>query len=102
MHDPGILIARGNLYLSRELYCAYFSGIESVALIAEGRTLLIVPLMGGSVGGRLVKQRNLHGDRVIAAQEFLREHGIPDEVDPDAMVVRWNARSAALAVELAC
>lgn len=100
MHDPGLLIARGNLYLSRALYCTYFSGIESVALIAEGRTLLIVPLMG-SAGGRLIKQRNLNGDRVIAAQEFLREHGIPEEVDPDKIQVRWNARSAALAVDLA-
>lgn len=66
-------IARGNIYLPREICDAYFAGISSVALIVREGAIQIVPLSRDSAGGLLLKQRNARGDRVVHAQEFMRE-----------------------------
>jgi hypothetical protein len=93
------MIARGSLYLSREICEALFPGAESAALVARDRHMLIVPLIGASVGGRLLKQRNSRGDRVIHAPEFLRENGFPENPHPANVRARWSAESAALLVD---
>ena len=93
-----VVIARGNLYLSRELCDAYFAGTVSVALIERAGACLIVPLRADSVGGLLLKQRNARGDRVIHAQEFLRGHGVAEQIEPRSMPVRWDEDSAALMI----
>ena len=94
-----VVIARGSFYLSRELCDAFFADTVSVAVIARAGAILIVPLSRDSVGGLLLKQRNARGDRVIHAQEFLRDHGVADQFEPRTIPVRWDADSAALSVE---
>lgn len=94
-----MVIARGNFYLTREICDTYLPGILSVALIARDGVVLIVPLTKDSAGGLLLKQRNARGDRVLHAQEFLREKGYPEEFEPRTAMVRWKPESAALAIE---
>lgn len=93
-----VVIARGSFYLSRELCDAYFPGTVSVALIERAGAVLIVPLRADSAGGLLLKQRNARGDRVVHAQEFLREHGVAEQFEPRSLPARWDANSAALAI----
>jgi hydrogenase maturation protease len=89
---------RGNFYLSREFCDAHFPQAVSVALLVRGEDVLIVPLAPQSAGGLLLKQRNARGDRVIHAQEFLREHGYAEDFATRSLGVDWNPASAALVV----
>lgn len=102
---PGVsfelLVARGNLHLSRELCDAYLRGATSVALIARETRILIVPLARDAVGGLLLKQRNARGDRVIHAQEFIREKGFEERFEPRTVKVEWNEESSALVLDAA-
>jgi hydrogenase maturation protease len=94
-----ISVARGNLYLPREICEAYLPGAASVALLARNQQVLIVPLTPDSAGGLLLKQRNARGDRVIHAQEFFRINELPEEFESQSVPVRWSAESAALVLE---
>jgi hydrogenase maturation protease len=91
-----IAVARGNLYLSREICDAYFPDVMSVALLARDGEILIVPLTRESGGGLLLKQRNVRGDRVIHAQEFFRKHGLPEQFEARTASAAWSADAAAL------
>jgi hypothetical protein len=93
-----ISIARGNIYLSREVCDLYFKGIENVALLAHEAGLLIIPLVQDAAGGSLLKVKNLRGDRVIHAQEFWRQQGYSEEFEERFYSVRWEANRAALFV----
>lgn len=93
-----VRVSRASLYLPREICDAYFSGLQSVALLSREQHLLILPLMAGSAGGLLLKQRNGRGDRVIHAQEFFREHGYVEDFDTRDCPVTWNPESAALVI----
>lgn len=96
-----VIIARGNLYLSRELCEMYFAGITAVALLRRGDTILVAPLIPDSAGGLLLKQRNARGDRVIHAQEFIRLNGIAEHFERRAVPTRWHPQAAALLIEIA-
>jgi hydrogenase maturation protease len=93
-----VSVARGNFYLSREVCDAYLPGVVSVALLARDDEVLIVPLTQQSAGGLLLKQRNARGDRVIHAQEFFRNKGLPEEFKPRNIPIAWSPDSAALVV----
>ena len=93
-----ISVARGNFYLSREICDTYLPGVESVALLARDDGVLIVPLIQQSAGGLLLKQRNARGDRVIHAQEFFRNKGLPEAFELRTVPVYWSRDSAALLV----
>ena len=93
-----VTVARGNLYLSREVCDACFGGVESVALLERDGQLLVVPLTPQSGGGLLLKIRNARGDRVVHAQEFLREKGYLEDFQERSFSACWNADSAALAI----
>lgn len=95
---PEIAIARGNIYLSREVYDTYLPGVVSVALLARDGTVLIVPLIQQSAGGLLLKQRNARGDRVIHAQEFFRMMDLPEDFRWRTMPAYWSQEAAALVV----
>jgi hypothetical protein len=97
--SPGIVLARGNFYLSRELCETYLPGITAVALLERAGAILIVPLAPSSAGGLLLKQRNARGDRVIQAQEFVRDKGLPEEFEPRTVAVHWNPDSHALSLD---
>ena len=45
-----ISIARGNIYLPREVCDAYFRNIENVALLPHEAGFLIIPLMQDAAG----------------------------------------------------
>jgi len=90
-------IARGRIYLDRDLYDRYFRGIESAVLLADGRDLLIMPVASVASGGYLMKLRNSRGDRVIDAADTLRDNGL-EESREHTPAVRWSAREAALRV----
>jgi hydrogenase maturation protease len=98
MGNPEISVARGNLYLTREICDTYLPGVASVALLLRDAQVLIVPLIQQSAGGLLLKQRNARGDRVIHAQEFFRNNGLPEEFELRTVPVSWNQDSAALSI----
>jgi hypothetical protein len=91
-----VSIARGNIYVSREVCETYFNGIESVALMPHEEGVLLIPLIQQSAGGLLLKIKNLRGDRVIQAQEFWRQHNYAEEFAERTYPVRWNCERAAL------
>lgn len=91
-----VAVARGNIYLTREICDAYFPDMHSVALIVRDDKLLIMPLIQQSAGGLLFKIRNSRGDRVIQAQEFFREKGFAEDFQEQTIAVQWNSEWAAL------
>ncbi len=93
-----VVVARGNLYLSHEVYENYMAGIEAVALIEREGQVMVVPLTPQSGGGLLLKIRTLRGDRVIHAQEFFREKGFLENFQERRFSAHWNANAAALVV----
>ena len=93
-----VTLRRGSLSFTRGDYDRCFAGVDSVVLLRDGRALLILPVMQAAAGGYLLKQRNLAGDRVAHAAGFLRENGIPDEIERECEAV-WSAERAALVVE---
>jgi hydrogenase maturation protease len=92
-----ITIARGNIYLPREVCDLYFPRSDSIALLRHEADLFLIPLVQQSAGGMLLKIRNLHGDRVVHAQEFLRAQG-REETAEHFCLVCWNADRAALQI----
>lgn len=92
-----ITIARGNIYLPREVCDLYFPRIDSIALLRQEADLLLIPLVQQSAGGMLLKIRNLHGDRVVHAQEFLRAQGMA-EMTEHTCAVQWVSERAALQI----
>lgn len=94
-----LLVSRANLYLTRELCEQFLPVAQSVALLEREGKVLIVPLMPGSAGGLLLKQRNVRGDRVIHAQEFFREHGYLEDFVQRSCALQWEAERAALVVK---
>ena len=97
--DAHIRIARGSIYLDRDLCAAYLPDVSALAAIArEGRAYLL-PLRGPAAGGLLLKIRNARGDRVVHAEDFLLTLGISRD-DPERQVaVRWAPDMAGLLLE---
>ncbi|MGA2551939.1 MAG: hypothetical protein ABSF50_17465 [Burkholderiaceae bacterium] len=89
-------VARGNIYLSSALCALFFPHAPCVALIEREGHVLIVPLIEQSAGGLLLKLRNRAGDRVIHAQEFLRQRSDLGEFDEHIVKVRWSQEWSAL------
>ncbi|MFZ5559019.1 MAG: hypothetical protein ACOZDY_20270 [Pseudomonadota bacterium] len=83
-------VARGSIYLDRELCDLYLPGVSAVAILRREGRMFLVPLTGTAAGGLLLKVRNARGDRVVHAPETLTS---PDmaETGPERIVpVRWN------------
>lgn len=93
-----VSVARGNIYLAREICDRYFSGALSVALLARAEQILIMPLTRESGGGLLLKMRNARGDRIVHAQEFFREQGLLENMQERKVSIHWNEESAALVI----
>jgi hypothetical protein len=91
-----VMVARGNLYISRETCESFLQGVEAVALLDRDNRVLIVPLMPESGAGLLLKVRNAHGDRVVHAQEFFREKGYVEDFEERSFPLGWSQESAAL------
>jgi len=95
-----VTVARGNIYLSREVCDTYFPEMNAVALLEQEGRLLVAPLITESNGGMLLKVRNPRGDRVLHAQEFFRGRGYPEGFEERSCPVIWCAELAALEVIL--
>jgi hypothetical protein len=94
-----IRVGRGRIAIPRETYLRYLDGVPSVAVVEIDGAVHIVPLRGPVAGGRLLKQRNRDGDRVVEAADFLAVYGV-GPLDPDReLPVRWNAAAAALRID---
>lgn len=93
-----IITARGNVYVPVEVYDCYFKGMESVALLPHPEGVLLLPLIQQAAGGLLFKIRNLRGDRIIHAQEFLRTYGYAESESEKLHSVRWLSDRAALLI----
>lgn len=90
-----ISIKRGALYLGRDVYERYFSGLEGVILLRQEHDLCILPVRHMAAGGYLLKLRNHAGDRVVNAPDFFREHGVSDGLEI-VLPVSWSSERAAL------
>ncbi len=90
-------LRRGSIRLSKAVYDRFFGGREGVLLLERDGRICLVPVEQVD-GGLLVKQRNLHGDRVIHAQEFLANRG--HSLDAVAVAVSWDPQLGALAFRL--
>ena len=93
-----LLIKNGNLYIDHALYDTHLSPADSVVLLLKECTYYILPVQQ-TAGGLLMKVRNIRGDRVIHAQEFLQGNGIDDNCEI-AINVQWDAQAAALIFRL--
>lgn len=94
-----VRIARGSIYLDRDLCELYFPGIEAVALLLREGCVYLMPLRGTAVGGLLLKHRNAHGDRVVHATEFLSQLGIGPDAAEKLVVVQWDSQCMGLRLE---
>ncbi len=90
-----IHIRHGNIYLTAEVYATYFNGLESLVLLKKDEALLLLPVRHVASGGLLIKLKNSRGDRVVHAQEFLRDQAV-DEGLAWTLPVRWDSGLAAL------
>jgi len=90
-----VTLKRGSLYLSREVYGRYFPGLETIILLRRGDDLVILPVRHAAAGGYVLKLRNSAGDRVVHAPDFLRDHGVDENVER-ALAVQWSSESAGL------
>lgn len=88
-------LRNGGLYVSRDLYDAYFKGLEGVVLLRDGVDLLVLPVRHAAAGGYFLKIRNGAGDRVVAAPDFFRLQGGSDDQERHSPV-RWDSARAAL------
>ncbi len=94
-----IRIARGSVYLSRELCDQYLPGVSTIALLFKDGLVFLLPLHGTTAGGVLLKIRNARGDRVAHAVEFLRTLGIEADAPERCVGVRWISEIAGLLLE---
>jgi hypothetical protein len=95
MVKAAVTLRRGALYLARDTYDRYFSGLETVILLRSDRDLCILPVRHAAAGGYLLKVRNRAGDRVVHAPDFFRECGIDDNASLE-ITVEWSGERGAL------
>ena len=93
-----VILKRGGLHLSGEVYDKYFAGLDAVILLNRDGHLYIMPVRNLSGGGYLLKLRNSSGDRIINAPDFFREYGL-DDFQERNIDVYWDQDMAALKAE---
>jgi len=94
-----ISLKNGNLYVRRDLYKKFFSGIETIALLKRDTGFLVMPVFSQASGGRLLKMRNPAGDRVVTATDFLQEFNLAEQ-DERVFSAIWDSSAAALFIDL--
>jgi hypothetical protein len=91
-----VRIARGSIYLDRDLCERYLPAVAAVALLARDDKTFMLPLHGPTAGGLLLKVRNARGDRVVHATEFLQSQGITPDAPERSVLVQWAAEIGGL------
>lgn len=94
-----LTLTRGSLHVPREVCERFFPHALNVALLAREGRVLMIPLAADSAGGLLLKLRNSRGDRVVLAQEFLRQHGFEEGFPPCEVTALWRPDVAALELQ---
>lgn len=94
-----VLIGDGRVVVPRATYELYLSGVDSAALLERDGEIYLLPLGGPIAGGMLLKQRNLDGDRILLATDFLAERGLGRFTAEREFHVRWVAEAGALLIE---
>ena len=94
-----VYIGAGRLLVPQATYALYLGGVESAALVEREGQVLLLPLRGPVAGGMLLKQRNLRGDRVMLATDFLAQLGLDPFAAEIEFEVRWVAAAGALLIE---
>ena len=97
--SPVVLIGDGRIVLPRATYDRYMAGAGSAALVERDGQVVLLPLSGPVAGGMLLKQRNLGGDRVLLATDFLAARGLGRFSAEREFTVRWLAEAGALLIE---
>ena len=90
-----ITLRNGALYLTREIYDRYLTGLETVILLRRDGDLCILPVHQAAAGGYLLKVRNKAGDRVVYAPDFFREQNVDEDVALELPVI-WSSERGAL------
>ncbi len=94
-----VSIGDGRVLLRHATYALYLAGAGSAALVERDAGVYLVPLNGPVAGGMLLKQRNLEGDRVLLATDFLAARGLGRFSAEREFSVRWVADAGALLIE---
>jgi hypothetical protein len=94
-----VCVGRGRVLVPLETYERYLGGAAAGALLAREGQVFLMPLNGPVAGGALLKRKNLRGDRVMLASDFLNEHGIDPFATDREYVVRWITEAGALLIE---
>lgn len=96
-----IRLVRGSLRLDAACCARYFGGAQCIVLLyeAEQGQLWLLPVRSERAGGFLLKHVNLRGDRAAAVHGFLREHGLPEELEA-SFVPRWDSTRQGLALDI--
>jgi hypothetical protein len=94
-----VYVGAGHIGVPLATYQRYLPEVRCVALTEIGGQPHLLPLHGPVAGGHLVKQKNLRGDRVIAASDFLAAYGIDDFGAEREYAVHWVSESGALRIE---
>ena len=93
-----ISIGAARVLVPHLTYALYLGGVDSAALIERDGQVLLLPLRGPVAGGMLLKQRNLRGDRVMLATDFLAQIGFDAFAAEVEFEVRWVADAGALLI----
>jgi hypothetical protein len=94
-----VRIGDGRIVLPCATYERYLPGVGSAALIERDGQAWLLPLAGPVAGGLLLKQRNLCGDRVVMATDFLAAYGFGRFSAEREFAVRWVSEDGALLIE---
>ena len=94
-----VLVGDGRMVLPHRTFEQYLAAAPSVALIERDGQVYLLPLGGPTAGGLLLKQRNLSGDRVVLATDFLAARGLGRFSAEREFQVRWVAEAGALLIE---
>jgi hydrogenase maturation protease len=94
-----VLIGDGRIVVPRATYDLYLGGAGSAALLERDGQVYLLPLGGPVAGGMLLKRRNLDGDRILLATDFLAERGLGRFTAEREFHVRWVAEAGALLIE---
>ncbi|MEM1264338.1 MAG: hypothetical protein AAGH76_18200 [Pseudomonadota bacterium] len=97
--DHTVAICNGNIYIDAPLYRRYFSGIDSVAVLAKDGDIALMPIHNSGAGGLMLKIRNADGDRVVHAREALEFAGVAESQELRT-VPAWDSDIAALRIPM--
>ncbi|MGE0022179.1 MAG: hypothetical protein AB7S70_00925 [Hyphomicrobium sp.] len=90
-----LIVRRGALHLTRQVYERFFHQLDTVVLLRDGGDLVILPVRHQAAGGYVIKLRSGAGDRAVVAADFFRDNGVEDDVQL-TLSATWDEARAAL------